>query len=160
MTDLYLPRHIIRNIVSYLPTPVVKPEIFGILETQSIMNPMFGIIHKVTPKFIIYSKWMINLQHGASHIFNGYGRKKIQKDIARRCYYIDDNQTGIMRVTNKLPSYNRWVEKELGNLDFEIRPLKLTETQLINVVYRYLPTYKKDWNIRWYHNHCPIKLEN
>ena len=158
-TELYLPRHIIRNIVSYLPPPVVKPEVYGILETASIMNPVFGIIIKVTPKYIVYCKWMINLQYAATKIFNGICRKKIQKDTARRCYYIDDKIDGIMRVTNKIPSYRKWEKKEDGSLEFEIVEDKLTETQLINAVYNQLPRYKKD-SIRWFHNHCPIKLED
>ena len=100
----YLPPHIMNNIMSYLPTPPTEPKPFGIL-TNDKDDGYFGIITKITNKFIYYSKYRIN----------GYGfycikqdcRKKIFKDQDKRVYYVKDTTTDKFVVSNKLPSRNQ-----------------------------------------------------
>ena len=152
----YLPTEIMNNIISYLPTPPVKPQRYGILTTNS-NSGIFGIIQKITPKFIIYSKWSLSKDETRFY-YIGDGRKKIMKNTDMRYYYINDGLGGVMRVTNKLPYRERteWKRDDDGVMKHIHITDHLTEYSL-KEIYRTLPMIKKDC-IRWYQDNLPITL--
>ena len=130
----YLPTEIMSNIISYLPRPPLKPQKLGIL-TNDKDDGYFGIITRITDKCIYYSKYRIN----------GYGfycikqdcRKKIHKDIEKRCYYVKDTSTDKFIVSNKLPSRNQ---------------NKLTQEKLLEL-YKNVSKFTS-----WYQRYLPIVI--
>ena len=131
---LYLPTDIMSNIISYLPTPPLEPQKYGIL-TNDKDDGYFGIITKITDKCIYYSKYRIN----------GYGfycikqdcRKKLFKDQENRCYYIKDTTKDKFIVSNKLPSRNE---------------VKLTQEKL-KELYKNVSQYAS-----WFQQELPINI--
>lgn len=152
----YLPTEIMSNIISYLPTPPLEPQRYGILTTSG-NSGIFGIIHKLTPKFIIYSKWSLSKDE-TRYYYIGDGRKKIMKNTDMRYYYINDGLGGEMRVSNKLPYRERteWMRDDDGVMKHIHITDHLTEYSL-KEIYRTLPMIKKDC-IRWYQDNLPITL--
>jgi len=153
---LYLPTEIMSNIISYLPTPPVNPEKYGILTTDS-NSGVFGIIQKITPKFITYSKWSLSKDERRFY-YIGDDRKKIKKNTEQRYYYVEDSLGGTMKVSNKLPYRERteWNRDDDGVMKHMIITDHLTEYSL-KEIYRTLPMIKNNC-MRWYQDNLPITL--
>jgi len=147
-----LPTRAMTNILSFLPKPVIKPEPYGILnyctEGHDRKPNGFGIIHKVTPKYIYYSVWKpLNNEDDepTSYIVNGTYRKKIRKDKENRFYYVLDTPynpfytTKILKIDNKLPVTTCFnYDRESGR--FNTIEDHLTEYKLKRNIYTRLPS--------------------
>ena len=149
--EVYLPKEIMSNILSYLPKQPIKPVKYGIMNSD-YRTGIFGIIHKTTPKFITYSKWSLSKDERV-YYFIGTDRKKIKKNVNGRYYYIEDSLGGELKIDNKLPSRERTEFRV--NQSYKITD-HLTEYKL-KEIYRSLPMIKKDC-IRWYQDELPITI--
>ena len=135
----FIPNEIMRNILSYLPPPVIKPEEYGIMNNK-YNDGYFMVIKKTTPKFVVYDryKWYDNGQTILRLQENK--RSKLIKDKTRRYYYITYNKEDFI-VDNKLP-----VMKFCG--------YDLTETRFMTT-----PQYKNLLRENYYYsdnNYAPV----
>jgi len=105
----FIPNEIMRNILSYLPPPVVKAEEYGIMNNKK-NDGCFMIIKKITPKFVVYDrcKWYKN---GNTFPLERNKRSKLRKDQERRCYYIVYQNEEFI-VDNKLPVLKHHITTE------------------------------------------------
>lgn len=172
--EYHFPTGVMSHILSYLPKPVIKPEPYGILnyctEGHDRKPNGFGIILKVTPKFIWYSVWKpLNNEEDEpiAYYMNGTYRKKIRKDKENRFYYVLDEPYNpfytkkILKIDNKLPvttcfNYNR----ETGR--FTTTTDHLTEYKLKRWIYTRLPSINSyPWDIsRDINDELPIIINN
>jgi len=112
----FIPNELMRNILSYLPPPVIKAEEYGIMNNKD-NDGCFMVIKKTTPKFVIYDRyrWYENGQTILKMDENR--RSKLRKDKERRCYYIVYNGDEYI-VDNKLPVMKIWYYEELTETRF------------------------------------------
>ncbi len=111
----FIPNEIMRNILSFLPPPVIKPEQYGIMNNKD-NDGYFMIIKSLTPKFIVYDRYKY-FENGHNIVrLEENKRSKLRKDKERRCYYITYNGDEFI-VDNKLPVrkiyYNNEVRETL-----------------------------------------------
>ncbi len=173
--EIILPTRAMKNILSFLPKPVIKPEPYGILnyctEGHDRKPNGFGIIHKVTPKYIYYSVWgpyKGEYDEPTRYIIKSTCRKKIRKDKENRFYYVLDEpynpfyQKKILKIDNKLPvttcfDYNRETGRFTTTIDH------LTEYKLKRNIYTRLPSMNPPslWDIsRGINDELPIIINN
>jgi len=135
----FIPNEIMRNILSYLPPPVIKAEEYGIMNNK-YNDGYFMVIKRTTPKFVVYDryKWYDNGQTILKLQENK--RSKLIKDKKKREYYIVYNNEEFI-VDNKLP-----VMKFCG--------YDLTETRFMTT-----PQYKNLLRENYYYsdnNYAPV----
>ena len=134
----YIPPEIFRIILSFLPTPVIKPLKYGIMNNK-VYDGSFMIITKITPKFVVYDtfEW---LENGMTICRDRHTRSKLRKDKTRRCYYIKYKKVEY-RVDNNLP--------------VKICVYEITETRFYTTE-EYRKTLK--WCHHYYSQDLPIKI--
>ena len=131
-----------RNILSFLPPPVIKLEQYGIMNNKN-NDGYFMIIKSLTPKFVVYDRY--------KYFENGYNivrleenkRSKLRKDKERRCYYITYNGDEFI-VDNKLPVRKIYLHNQLD------RTLFITIEQYKKTLRE---NYYYNENNDWFHNY-------
>jgi len=149
----FIPNEIMRNILSYLPPPIVQPKPYSILNHELVewcANPYTGyfcIMKNLTKsgKFINYDKFKFtaNRENCGYFTIATNCRSKLYKDKENRCYYIKNNGDRY-NLDNKLTKIHR---------DWRTDPLVM-ETE----------EYRKLLNTEYYYHlinneELPIKIE-
>jgi len=168
--EYHFPTGVMSHILSYLPKPVIKPQVYGILNQISNRHSRnrFAIIQRITPKFIWYSVWTaLNCEDDepTTYIQTGPFRAKIRKDKENRCYYILDkprvwtyDEPERLIIDNKLPVTNAF--RHINNETFTVED-HVTEYKLKGI-YSRLPRNKTyPWDIsRGFNDELPIIINN
>ncbi len=94
----FIPNEIMRNILSYLPPPVIKPQKYSIMNLDNVDTRYFigyfCIIKRITKsgKFVVYDKYKFTDRDNYGYFTICQDcRSKLYKDKDKRCYYINNN---------------------------------------------------------------------
>ena len=94
----FIPNELMRNILSYLPPPVIKPKPYSIMNLEENENNKyigyFCIIKRITKsgKFVVYDKYKFTDRDNYGYFTICQDcRSKLYKDKEKRCYYIKNN---------------------------------------------------------------------
>jgi len=94
----FIPNEIMRNILSFLPPPVIKPKPYSIMNLEENENNKyigyFCIIKRITKsgKFVVYDKYKFTDRDNYGYFTICQDcRSKLYKDKEKRCYYIKNN---------------------------------------------------------------------
>ncbi len=160
MKPIYFPDEVMDKIKAFLlpAKRVVKPQLFGILTSDGEDNS-FGIIQKITPQFVYYSRWYLKYRDDEPPSLQPCGtlKKKLRKDKEGRCYWIRD-WGGVLTLTNKLPTISHFETEWYNAEGFKKTIVDYFTEHRLKQLYKQLPTILGE-RLFWNQSHLPIKLE-
>ena len=161
MKPTYFPINVMDNIKTFLlpAKRIVKPKLFGILTSDTTDNT-FGIIQKITPQFIYYSRWYLKYRDDEPPSLNAFGtffKRKLKKDKEGRCYWVRDYMS-CLTLTNKLPTIHHYETEWVNGEGFRKNIVDHFTEHRLKQLYKQLPKILGE-RLFWNQSHLPIKLE-
>ena len=161
MKPTYFPINVMDNIKTFLlpAKRIVKPQLFGILTSDTTDNT-FGIIQKITPQFIYYSRWYLKYRDDEPPSLNAFGtffKRKLKKDKEGRCYWVRDYMSSLT-LTNKLPTISHFETEWVNGEGFKKTIVDNFTEHRLKQLYKQLPKILGE-RLFWNQSHLPIKLE-
>ena len=161
MKPTYFPINVMDNIKTFLlpAKRIVKPQLFGILTSDTTDNT-FGIIQKITPQFIHYSRWYLKYRDDEPPSLNAFGtffKRKLKKDKEGRCYWVRDYMSSLT-LTNKLPTISHFETEWVNGEGFKKTIVDNFTEHRLKQLYKQLPKILGE-RLFWNQSHLPIKLE-
>ena len=160
MKPTYFPINVMNNIKAFLlpAKRIVKPQLFGIMTCVGDENT-FGIIQKITPQFVYYSRWYLKYREDEPPSLQAFGtfKRKLKKCKEERCYWVRDYMS-MLTLTNKLPTIHHYETEWINGEGFRKNIVDHFTEHRLKQLYKQLPKILEE-RLFWNQSHLPIKLE-
>ena len=160
MKPTYFPINVMNNIKEFLlpAKRIVKPQLFGIMTCVGEENT-FGIIQKITPQFVYYSRWYLKYREDEPPSLQAFGtfKRKLKKCKEERCYWVRDYMS-MLTLTNKLPTIHHFETEWVNGEGFRKTIVDHYTEHRLKQLYKQLPKILGE-RLFWNQSHLPIELE-